>query len=172
MKSAFLLMFLIVGCMFSSSWAETTPNSSVDDTETPPEGQGTEGDPVGVIDGSVLDAAVDLRVECPGIDLVFKRAYGSWSTRYNDWCIYRLCRGWCRRHRLFVRSERQCSSSGNASNNGAEMKKICFLTCFWVFQIIGWGVILIEIFNPERSIQFIICTSVFLCYLFWLRRRE
>jgi hypothetical protein len=54
MKSAFLLMFLIVGCMFSSSWAETTPNSGVDDVETPPEGQGTEGDPVGVIDGSVL----------------------------------------------------------------------------------------------------------------------
>ena len=72
MKFAFLLMFLIVGCMFSLSWAETTPNSSVDDTETPPEGQDTAGDPVGVIDGNVLDAVVDLRVECPGIDLVFK----------------------------------------------------------------------------------------------------
>jgi hypothetical protein len=74
-------MFLIAGCACALSWAETTPNSGVDDVETPPEGQGTEGDPVGVIDGSVLDAAVDVRVECPGIDLVFKRAYGSWSTR-------------------------------------------------------------------------------------------
>ena len=27
---------------------------------------------MGVIDGNVLDAVVDLRVECPGIDLVFK----------------------------------------------------------------------------------------------------
>lgn len=43
MKFAFLLMFLIVGCLFSSSWAETTPNSSVDDAETPPEGQDTAG---------------------------------------------------------------------------------------------------------------------------------
>ena len=85
MKVAFLLMFLMAGCMYLSSWAETTPNSGVTKPPSPPPPEGpTEGDPVGVIDGSVLDAAVDVRVECPGIDLVFKRAYGSWSTREGD----------------------------------------------------------------------------------------
>ena len=85
MKVAFLLMFLMAGCMCLSLWAETTPNSGGTKPPSPPPPEGpTEGDPVGVIDGSVLDAAVDVRVECPGIDLVFKRAYGSWSTREGD----------------------------------------------------------------------------------------
>lgn len=56
--SLFTLLFWV--WVYSPSWAKTTPNSGVDDVETPPEGQGTEGDPVGVIDGSVLDAAVHL----------------------------------------------------------------------------------------------------------------
>lgn len=84
MRITSLLMMLLLGWLCLASWAETTPNSSVNDVETPPDGQDTTGDPVGVIDGSVLDAAVDIRVECPGIDLVFKRAYGSWSTREGD----------------------------------------------------------------------------------------
>ena len=39
------------------------------------------GDPVGVADGAVYDAVVDVRVSCPDIDLVFRRSYGSWSQR-------------------------------------------------------------------------------------------
>ena len=31
------------------------------------------------IDGNVYESVVDLRVPCPDIDLVFRRAYGSWS---------------------------------------------------------------------------------------------
>jgi hypothetical protein len=50
--SLFTLLFWV--WVYSPSWAKTMPNSGVDDVETPPEGQGTEGDPVGVIDGSVL----------------------------------------------------------------------------------------------------------------------
>ena len=40
-----------------------------------------EGDPVGVADGAVYDAVVDVRVACPDVDLVFRRSYGSWSQR-------------------------------------------------------------------------------------------
>jgi hypothetical protein len=81
--SLFTLLFWV--WVYSPSWAETTPNSGVTKPPSPPPPEGpTEGAPVGVIDGSVLDAAVDVRVECPGIDLVFKRAYGSWSTREGD----------------------------------------------------------------------------------------
>ena len=40
-----------------------------------------EGDPVGMADGAVYDAVVDVRVACPDIDLVFRRSYGSWSQR-------------------------------------------------------------------------------------------
>ena len=39
------------------------------------------GDPVGCDDGSVYETAVDVRIPCPDIDLVFRRSYGSWSVR-------------------------------------------------------------------------------------------
>ena len=38
-------------------------------------------DPVCYVDGSVLDAATDVRVRCPGVDLVFRRAYSSADVR-------------------------------------------------------------------------------------------
>ena len=38
-------------------------------------------DPVGCDDGSVYETAVDVRIPCPDIDLVFRRSYGSWSVR-------------------------------------------------------------------------------------------
>ena len=48
MRIISLLPLLLLGWVCPSSWAETTPNSSVNDIETPPEGQDTAGDPVGV----------------------------------------------------------------------------------------------------------------------------
>ena len=50
---------------------------SNDSPDNPPQDSG--GDPVGYVDGNVYDAVVDLRVPCPDVDLVFRRAYGSWS---------------------------------------------------------------------------------------------
>ena len=74
--------------------ANTTPPPTLPPTDpTPPP---TAGDPVGVIDGAVLDAATDVRVSCPGIDLVFRRSYCSmsavtsplgygWTHAYETW---------------------------------------------------------------------------------------
>ena len=74
--------------------ANTTPPPTLPPTDpTPPP---TAGDPVGVIDGAVLDAATDVRVPCPGIDLVFRRSYCSmsavtsplgygWTHAYETW---------------------------------------------------------------------------------------
>ena len=59
-------------CADSASNANTKGN---DKTENQPPA----GNPVGVIDGAVLDAATDVRVSCPGIDLVFRRSYCSMS---------------------------------------------------------------------------------------------
>ena len=59
----------------SVSNAKASPSS--DSPSEPPQDSG--GDPVGYIDGNVYESVVDLRVPCPDIDLVFRRAYGSWS---------------------------------------------------------------------------------------------
>ncbi len=52
------------------------------------------------------------------------------------------------------------------------MNKFLFRFFFVILQILGWGVVSIEIFNPERSVRFIACASSFLCYLLWLRGKE
>lgn len=66
---------------------ETTPNAQTEETPEPPdespepEPEPDTGDPVGTISGIVYDSATDVRVSCPDIDLVLRRAYGSWSIR-------------------------------------------------------------------------------------------
>lgn len=66
---------------------ETTPNAPTEETPEPPdespepEPEPDTGDPVGTISGIVYDSATDVRVSCPDIDLVLRRAYGSWSIR-------------------------------------------------------------------------------------------
>ena len=62
-----------------SSTSNPSEVESVDPPDCPTEDTG--GDPVGYEDGSVFVVAEDLRVACPDIDLVFRRAYGSWSHR-------------------------------------------------------------------------------------------
>ena len=89
---------LAVPVLLVPSLAHSGSTASNADTEDPgpPEEQPTEGDPVGVIDGSVFDVATDVRVSCPGIDLVFRRSYCSttaktsplgygWTHAYESW---------------------------------------------------------------------------------------
>ena len=59
---------------------DSVPNAGVAYDKTA-SNQPTVSDPVGVIDGVVFSSATDLRVVCPGVDLVLKRAYASSSTR-------------------------------------------------------------------------------------------
>ena len=47
-------------------------------------GPSTGGDPICYVDGSVLEVETDVRVRCPGLDLVFKRAYTSSSERSEE----------------------------------------------------------------------------------------
>lgn len=73
--------FVLAALLAAASLGDTTPNAPVNPPPTPPEdGPGPEpepttGDPVGYISGKVYDTAVDIRVPCPDIDLVFKRVY-------------------------------------------------------------------------------------------------
>jgi len=82
-RITFALAFVI--CAFASRqlWADPSSKSNapaVVQPQPPSEpSQDSGGDPVGYIDGNVYESVVDLRVPCPDIDLVFRRAYGSWS---------------------------------------------------------------------------------------------
>jgi hypothetical protein len=73
-----LLVALVLLAPWSACAASTAPNADAKGNGKN-EGQPSAGDPVGVIDGAVLDAATDVRVSCPGIDLVFRRSYCSMS---------------------------------------------------------------------------------------------
>lgn len=98
------VVLALAALLAAVSPGDTTPNAPVNPPPTPPEdGPGPEpepttGDPVGYISGKVYDTAVDIRVPCPDIDLVFKRVYersmmsGStlgphWSHMY-EWRMY------------------------------------------------------------------------------------
>lgn len=80
-RSAFApAAFVLAALLAAASLGDTTPNAPTSDPpETTPGPK--KGDPVGVIDGSVYASVVDLHIPCPGVDLVLKRAYGSWTTR-------------------------------------------------------------------------------------------
>ncbi|MBQ6009955.1 MAG: hypothetical protein IJL17_15580 [Kiritimatiellae bacterium] len=55
------------------------------------------GDPICYVDGSVMDTATDVRVRCPDLDLVFKRAYVSTDGR-----IGALGLGWTHSYDLWL----------------------------------------------------------------------
>lgn len=63
----------------------TFPQGCGGGTRQPP----SEGDPIGLIDGAVMESSVDVRVPCPSVDLVFKRSY---SSADGPWC--ELALGW------------------------------------------------------------------------------
>ena len=86
------LVLLAPSPAYPASTASNANTRGNDKTEN----QSSVGDPVGVIDGAVLDAATDVRVPCPGIDLVFRRSYCSmsaatsplgygWTHAYETW---------------------------------------------------------------------------------------
>ncbi len=78
------LFLLFTGGLLSAMAA--TPSSKSNAVAVPPDAppdspaEDTGGDPVGYEDGSVFVVEEDLRVACPDMDLVFRRAYGSWSS--------------------------------------------------------------------------------------------
>ena len=86
MKVKTLLTFatLLAGFLSASTpargdEANSKGNAKIDDPSKPAQNgpTKTKGDPVGCMDGSVYETAVDLRIPCPDIDLVLKRAYVS-----------------------------------------------------------------------------------------------
>ena len=64
-----------------SGGAASKSNAPTNAVPSPASGEPTAGDPVGLVSGSVYETAEDLRVSCPGVDLVMHRSYGSWSDR-------------------------------------------------------------------------------------------
>ena len=64
-----------------SGGASSKSNAPTNAVPSPASGERTAGDPVGLVSGSVYETAEDLRVSCPGVDLVMHRSYGSWSDR-------------------------------------------------------------------------------------------
>lgn len=65
------------------------PNTGLDDP--PPKPDEPEGsDPVGIVSGVVRDREIDFIVRCPGIDLVFQRAFDGEFVASRD-----LPEGWC-----------------------------------------------------------------------------
>ena len=64
-----------------SGGASSKSNAPTNAVPSPASGEPTAGDPVGLVSGSVYETAEDLRVSCPGVDLVMHRSYGSWSDR-------------------------------------------------------------------------------------------
>ncbi len=82
------LMFLMLASLclslpVAAGGAGSKSNANTVAPPTPPSEPASPsgGDPVGYMDGSVYDSVEDLRISCPDIDLVFRRSYGSWSTR-------------------------------------------------------------------------------------------
>ena len=64
-------------------------NTSLED-ELPKNPDSKCGDPVGIVSGVVLDSEIDFFVRCPGIDLVFQRAFDGEFVASRD-----LPEGWC-----------------------------------------------------------------------------
>ena len=95
--------FVLAALLAAASLGDTTPNAPVNPPPIPPpqgprpDPEPTAGDPVGYVSGNVYDAVVDVRVPCPDVDLVFKRAYGSWSTRTGT-----LGYGWSHAYEWYV----------------------------------------------------------------------
>ena len=104
----------------------SSPNSPTDDPPRANSGPAG-GDPVGLCDGSVYDAATDIRVVCPDIDLVFRRSYGSWSQKTGA-----LGLGWTHSYdwRVELWEDKICvhSAAENGVNDGSH-----------VFSSIGQG---------------------------------
>ena len=72
-----LPLFLFVALGWAVFANGSVPNALGEAPGSVP-GPGTP-DPVGYVDGAVFETAVDLRVACPGLDLVFRRHYDSLS---------------------------------------------------------------------------------------------
>ena len=79
MKWLILGMLVLSAAFLFGSGGTGQSKSNAGTSETTPTRSGSVGDPVGLADGSVYDVVTDLRVDCPGVDLVFRRSYGSWS---------------------------------------------------------------------------------------------
>ena len=64
----------------------STANAPVEGGAPAPDGppEPAAGDPVGLASGNVYETAVDLRVACPGLDLVLRRAYNSGDASAGD----------------------------------------------------------------------------------------
>jgi len=73
------LAFCLMAAPAFSGPPSSKSNANIAPVEDPPDSprQGTTADPIGYADGSVFDVVEDLRVSCPDIDLVFRRAYCS-----------------------------------------------------------------------------------------------
>ena len=88
----------------------STSNAGTTQPPVPPESpkeNGT-GDPVGEISGNVYDSVIDITVPCPDIDIVFRRSYGSWSTRTGA-----LGYGWTHSYEWSVGSPRDLPETGS-----------------------------------------------------------
>ena len=105
MKRLFLAL-LVLSAVFPlfAGTVKSSSNAKMEDSQDPVNGE-TVGDPVGLADGAVYDAATDLRVACPGMDLVFRRSYGSWAQRMGPLGV-----GWTHSYdwRIEARSSEVC----------------------------------------------------------------
>jgi YD repeat-containing protein len=77
-------------------------------------------DPIGLVDGAVMESVVDVRVPCPGVDLVFKRSYsssdGPWCELALGWShSYSFAVGWASSNKVCVARSADPSVEGYAA---------------------------------------------------------
>ena len=79
MKKLILVLLVPSTALLLGAGGTVQSKSNAGKSQTTSTRSGSVGDPVGLADGAVYDSVTDLRVKCPGVDLVFRRSYGSWS---------------------------------------------------------------------------------------------
>ena len=113
--SILLLVFFATPLPSFAASAATTSNAPAEEgresPDEPPEP--TTPDPVGYASGNVYETAVDLRVACPGIDLVLRRSYSSADAFVGD-----LGYGWTHSYEGRVRALADGRVSVRASGEG------------------------------------------------------